>query len=67
MRAAHTCRPMAEGTQQPRQRVSLLRLFAAALAGALGAFGVPVAGAHAGPAAQGAQPPPASAADTAPR
>ena len=57
-----------EGTPQPpRRRVSLLSLFAAALAGGLGAFGVPAAGAHAIPPARSAQAPaPAGAPDAPP-
>jgi hypothetical protein len=55
---------MSEGVQQPSRRSTLLRLFAAALAGGLGAFGVPVAGAHPSPPPAVAQtPPPASAPD----
>lgn len=53
---------MNEDSQQPRRRASLLRLFAAALAGAFGAFGFP-AGGHAAAPSQAAAPPPASAAD----
>jgi len=55
-----------EEREQPRRRASLLRLFAAALAGAFGAFGVPAGGHAGGTASQAAVPPPANAAD-APR
>jgi hypothetical protein len=46
---------------QPSRRASLMRLLAAALSGAIGAFGIP-AGAHAAPSAAPAiAPPPAPA------
>jgi hypothetical protein len=52
---------------QPSRRATLLRLLAAALAGAIGAFGVP-AGIHASQqaAASAATPPPAVSSDAKP-
>jgi hypothetical protein len=54
-------------SSQPSRRATLLRLLAAALAGAIGAFGVP-AGIHASqqPAASAATPPPAVSSDAKP-
>jgi hypothetical protein len=56
-----------DASQPPRRRVSLLSLFAAALAGGLGTFGVPAAGSHAIPPTRSAQAsPPARAPDAPP-
>ena len=66
MRRAHTALQMSEGAQQPSRRSTLLRLFAAALAGGLGAFGVPIAGAHASPPPAATQAPPPAGAPDAP-
>lgn len=57
---------MDEREQTPR-RMSLLRMLAAALSGAIGAFGVPAAAHASTPAPAAAAPPTASAPDTTPK
>jgi hypothetical protein len=53
--------------EHPRRRTSLLRLLAAALAGGLGAFGIPVGGHANTPSPATSAPPAASASDAMPQ